>query len=149
MEIITAFLVDYGFFGMFLAAFLAGSVVPLNSELVLVGLLAAGLDASGLLFWATLGNTLGSLFNYGLGMLGKEEWIERFTKVPPEKLEKGKRWVRKYGVWAGAFAWVPVIGELITLGLGFMRINPVASLTLVFLGKFARYWIIISAFSNI
>ena len=92
-------LITYGDFGMFIAAFLAGSFFPFSSEAVMLGLLAAGADPDGLVVWGTAGNTLGSLFNYGVGSLGRDEWILRWTKVKPEKLERGKRWVRNYGAW--------------------------------------------------
>ena len=70
-------LITYGDFGMFIAAFLAGSFFPFSSEAVMLGLLAAGADPDGLVVWGTAGNTLGSLFNYGVGSLGRDEWILR------------------------------------------------------------------------
>ena len=101
MDAFITLLAENGGIGMFIAAFLAGSFFPFSSEAVMLALLAAGTNPGELLVWGTAGNVLGSLFNYGVGALGKEEWIERWTKVPPEKLERGKRWVRHYGAWAG------------------------------------------------
>ena len=121
MDAFIEFLVAHGVWGMMLSAFLAGSVLPFSSELVMVGLLAAGADPTGLLICATVGNTLGGMFNYGVGSLGKEEWIERIAKVPPEKLERGLVYVRKYGSWAGLLAWIPVLGSVITVSMGFLR----------------------------
>ena len=74
---------------MFVAAFLAGSFFPFSSEVVMLTLLAAGASPAGLLLWGTAGNVLGSLFNYYVGTLGREEWITRWTKrnaLSPENL---------------------------------------------------------------
>ena len=73
MDGFIAYLIQFGGPGMFVAAFLAGSFFPFSSELVMVGLLAAGVNPNELLLWGTAGNTLGSLFNYGVGSLGKDE----------------------------------------------------------------------------
>ena len=140
---LTDLLTHYGATGMFAAAFLAGSFFPFSSEAVLLALLAAGAPPEALLLSATAGNTLGSLFNYGVGSLGREEWITRYTKVSPEKLERGKRWVRRYGAWAGLLAWLPLLGSVITVAMGFLRVPLVYGMVLIGLGKYVRYWIIV------
>ena len=145
MEAFIQLLVCYGGPGMFVAAFLSGSFFPFSSEVVMVGLLAAGTDPSDLLLWGTAGNTLGSLFNYGVGSLGRDEWITRFTKVSPEKLERGKRWVRRYGAWAGLLAWLPLLGSVITVAMGFLRVKPIYAMAAVAVGKYLRYWLLIQA----
>lgn len=132
---------------MFVAAFLAGSFFPFSSEVVMLGLLAAGTDPSDLLLWGTAGNTIGSLFNYGVGSLGRDEWISRYTKVPPEKLERGKRWVRRYGAWAGLLAWLPLLGSVITVAMGFLRVKLLYAMTAVAIGKYLRYWLLIQAWA--
>ncbi len=146
MDAIMAQLAAHGGIGMFVAAFLAGSFIPFSSEAVMLGLLAAGASPSELLLWGTAGNTLGSLFNYGVGSLGRQEWIERWTKVKPEKLERGKRWVRRYGAWAGLLAWLPLIGSVITVAMGFLRVKLVYAMLLVGAGKYVRYWLLIEAY---
>ena len=145
MDAIIEMLVDYGGVGMFAAAFMAGSFFPFSSEVVMLGLLAAGASPSDLLLWGTAGNTLGSLFNYGVGSLGREEWITRFTKVQPEKLERGKRCVRSYGAWAGLLAWLPLLGSVITVAMGFLRVKLVYAITAVAVGKYLRYWLLLKA----
>ena len=140
---LTDLLTHYGATGMFAAAFLAGSFFPFSSEAVLLALLAAGAPPEALLLSATAGNTLGSLFNYGVGSLGREEWITRYAKVSPEKLERGKCWVRRYGAWAGLLAWLPLLGSVITVAMGFLRVPLVYGMVLIGLGKYVRYWIIV------
>lgn len=146
MDAFIEILINYGGPGMFVAAFLAGSFFPFSSEVVMLGLLAAGTDPSDLLLWGTAGNTLGSLFNYGVGSLGREEWIAQWTKVSPEKLEKGKRWVRDYGAWAGLLAWIPLLGSVITVAMGFLRVKLVYGMLMIGIGKYIRYWILIKAY---
>ena len=140
---LTELLTQYGYWGMLVAAFLAGSFFPFSSEAVMLALLAAGLDPAPLVAYGTVGNVAGSLFNYGVGSLGREEWITRYTKVSPEKLERGKRWVRRYGAWAGLLAWLPLLGSVITVAMGFLRVPLVYGMVLIGLGKYVRYWIIV------
>ena len=146
LDSLQQFLIENGALGMFLAAFLAGSFLPFSSEVVMIALLTAGTPATELLIWGTLGNVLGALFNYGIGSLGKEEWIQQWTKVSPEKLEQGKRKVRKYGSWAGLLAWIPILGSVITVAMGYLRTNLLYSVFNIAVGKFARYAILISAY---
>ena len=82
MEAVVAFLVSHGAAGMFIAAFLAGSFFPFSSEVVMLGLLGVGADPDGLLWWGTLGNTLGSLFNYGVGTLGRRVDYALHKSIP-------------------------------------------------------------------
>ena len=146
LDSLQQLLIENGALGMFLAALLAGSFLPFSSEVVMIALLTAGTPATELLIWGTLGNVLGALFNYFIGSLGKEEWIQQWTKVSPEKLEKGKRKVRKYGSWAGLLAWIPLLGSVITVAMGYLRTNLLYSVFNIAVGKFARYAILISAY---
>ena len=145
MAALIDLLINYGGPGMFVAAFLAGSFFPFSSEVVMLGLLAAGADPSDLLLWGTAGNTLGSLFNYAVGSLGKDEWVARYTKVEPGKVERGERWVRRYGAWAGLLAWVPLLGSVITVAMGFLRVKLIYAMAAVAVGKYLRYWLLIQA----
>lgn len=81
MDVIITLLSQYGYWGMLLAAFLAGSFFPFSSEAVMVALMATGLDPWLLMVYGTIGNVLGSIFNYTLGRMGKMEWIEKYLHV--------------------------------------------------------------------
>lgn len=144
MDAFIDFLIANGPLGMFIAAFLAGSFFPFSSEVVMMGLLGIGASPTSLLIWGTFGNILGSLFNYGIGSLGREEWITQYAKVPPEKLERGKAYVHRYGPWAGLLAWVPLLGSVVTVALGYLRVNLPLSLLTIGFGKYVRYQILIS-----
>lgn len=82
---LISFLVEWGYWGMLVAAFLAGSFFPFSSEAVMAGLQAAGLAPVPLIIYGSIGNVLGSMFNYGVGRLGKMEWIEQY--LPREERE--------------------------------------------------------------
>ena len=145
MHNLVDFLIQIGPIGMFFAAFLAGSFFPFSSELVMLGLLGAGANATALLLWGTLGNTLGGLFNYCVGAMGKEEWITRRLRISPEKLRKGRVYVRRYGAWAGLLSWLPILGSVITIAMGYVRTRRIPSLVSIALGKYLRYQVLISA----
>jgi len=139
-------LTGYGYWGMLLAAFLAGSFFPFSSEAVMVGLMAAGLDPWLLMTYGTVGNVAGSLVNYCIGRLGKTEWFEKYLHVSPESMAKAKRFMRGHGAWMGFFAFIPLLGSAITILLGLMRANPVITFIAITLGKIFRYVVLIYAF---
>lgn len=93
MDSLLDFLINYGYWGMLIAAFIAGSFLPFSSEAVMVGLVAAGLEPVPLAIYGTIGNWLGSMFNYGVGRLGKMEWIEKYLHVKKENLDKAQRFL--------------------------------------------------------
>ena len=128
---------------MFVAAFIAGSVFPLSSEVVLTALMLAGLDPWHLFIAASIGNTGGSMFNYGIGTLGKMEWIERYLHVEPQKMQRAQLWIQRYGVWMGLFSSLPFIGSVIAVTLGFVRANPWLSFLTIAIGKVFRYAVLI------
>ena len=143
MEWIISFLSGYGYIGMLLAAFLAGSFFPFSSEAVMVALMATGLDPWQLMVYGTIGNVLGSVFNYSVGRMGRLEWIEKYLHVTKEDLDKAERFMAGRGAWMGFFAFLPVLGSAITILLGLMRANVVITFISITLGKVFRYLIII------
>ena len=143
MEFIIHFLTQYGYWGMLLAAFLAGSFFPFSSEAVMIGLMATGLDPWLLMVYGTIGNVFGSIVNYFVGRMGKMEWIEKYLHVSKESLEKAHRFLAGHGAWMGFFAFLPVLGSAITIALGLMRSNIVITFIAITLGKIFRYIILI------
>ncbi len=145
MTALTDFLVQFGGFGMFLSALLAGSIIPFSSELVMTALKLAGVSNLSLLLWGTAGNVLGSSMNYGLGRLGKLEWLEKHAHISKEKMDKAEVFVRKYGPWMALVSWVPILGSAITVALGLLRCNFLMTLVFMTIGKAARYALILYA----
>jgi len=126
--------------GLFFAAFGAATLLPLQSEALLVGLLLS--DHSrlwALLALATLGNVLGSLVNWWLGR-GIERFRDRrWFPVKPRHLETARRHYQRYGHWSLLLSWVPVIGDPLTLVAGVMREPLGRFLLIVTFAKGARY----------
>lgn len=146
MEQAVAFLIAHGGLGMFIAAFLAGSILPFASEAVLLGLLALGTDSVELLVYATLGNSLAGLLNYYIGRIGNPDRAMRYLKVSPEKWEAGLTRVRRYGTWLGLLSWVPVVGDIFAVGLGYIRASLWRTVLTVSAGKFARYAVLVYSY---
>ena len=143
MDAISELLMQYGYWGMLISAFTAGSFFPFSSEAVMFGLMAAGLDPFTIAVYGTIGKVLGSLVNYGIGMMGKMEWIERYLHVSKKDLDKAERFMAGRGAWMGFFAFVPIIGSAITIVLGLMRANLLITTISITLGKIVRYAILI------
>lgn len=132
-------LIEYGYIGLFLACFLAATVIPMSSEVVFIGFLIAGANPIYATIIATVGNTLGGMTGYLLGYLGKWEWLEKYFRVKEENLEKCSRIVKRYGSTMAFFAWLPFIGDFIPIVLGLMRASYHKVLLFMSLGKFTRY----------
>ncbi len=143
MDAFVEILIQYGYWGMLISAFTAGSFFPFSSEAVMIGLMAAGLDPFTLAIYGTIGNVLGSLLNYGIGRMGKMEWIERYLHVKKKDLDRAERFMAGRGAWMGFFAFVPVIGSAITIALGLMRANLLITTISITLGKIVRYALLI------
>ena len=143
MEWIIELLTSYGYLGMLLASFLAGSFFPFSSEVVMVGLMATGLNPWQLMLYGTIGNVLGSVFNYAVGRMGKLEWREKYLHVKKKDLDKAERFMAGRGAWMGFFAFLPVLGSAITILLGLMRANILITFFSITLGKIFRYLVII------
>lgn len=143
MDTLIPILESYGYWGMFVAAFVAGSVFPWSSEAIMLALMAAGLDPVALVVWGSTGNVLGSMFNYWVGTLGRLDWIERYLHVKQESLDRARRFMGGHGAWIGFFAFLPIIGSAITILLGLMRANIVITVTAIALGKVLRYALLV------
>ncbi len=139
MEALQQALIDYGYWGMFLSAILAGSVVPFSSEVVMLGLLAAGSEKWSLIIWATVGNVLGAILTYYMGRLGRIDWIEKYFHVKKEKLDKTQRWLEGRGAWVAFWGFIPVFGNVLLIALGLMRSNIPITFSSMTAGKFLRY----------
>ena len=123
---------------LFLYSFLSATLLPGGSEIALAALLAAQPSA----FWnalllATLGNTLGGMTSYACG---------RFLPQRPGLLDsKAGRALHRHGAPALLLSWVPVVGDLLCVAAGWMRIHWIAAAAWIAVGKFVRYWLVAEA----
>ena len=146
LESLVEFLKDYGYFGMGVLAFLAGSVVPVTSEVLLVFFLNIGLDALGLTVAATIGNTLGGVTCYMMGYLTNKDRVMKRFKIPEKRMKRADIMIQKYGYWTAGISFVPVIGEVLLLSLGVMRVDKYKVLAVMAAGKFIRYLLITASY---
>ncbi|MFV1921530.1 MAG: YqaA family protein [Methylotenera sp.] len=135
-------LFELGYAGLFIASFLAATILPLSSELVLSALLVSGLSPTTLVLVATIGNVLGSLLNYILGYWASLSIVKKWLKYSETELLRAEQRFKKYGVFSLLFAWLPIIGDPITVVAGVLRIHLAWFLILVTTGKLMRYVVI-------
>ncbi|THD73975.1 DedA family protein [Thalassobius vesicularis] len=129
--------------GLFLAAFLAASLFPAQSEAVLVGLLLSETHPAWLLFAAaTVGNVLGSLLNWLIGRFLAHYADRRWFPVSPRQFDKAAGWYARWGYWSLLASWVPIIGDPLTLVAGVLR-EPLWRFTLIVtVAKGGRYLVL-------
>ena len=144
MDALVDFLIEWGYVGMFLSALLAGSVVPFSSEAVLAALVhpATKLDPVLCIISASVGNLLGSLTCYWMGHLGKMEWLEKYFHMKPEKIVRMQAYLNGRSAFMAFFAFLPIVGTLIAVALGFLRSNVYIVSLSMFIGKLLRYIVV-------
>lgn len=130
---------ELGLLGLFVGTFLAATILPFSSDALYIAILATTQNPLGCLIVGTLGNWLGSVLSYWIGWIGRWEWLEKWFKVKPETLARQKAKIDRYGVWLALIAWIPLIGDVIAIALGFYKTRPVATILLLLFGKFLRF----------
>jgi membrane protein YqaA with SNARE-associated domain len=136
----TAF--ELGYLGLFITCFLAATILPIASEVFLITMLAAKYDPLSCLFIASAGNTLGSYLNFGIGYIGNPEWLKKL-RVKQKTIESWKASIQKYGAWLAFLSWLPIVGDIIGIALGFFRANIFWSFLFMAIGKFLRYLLVV------
>lgn len=149
MDYIVNFFSEYGYWGMGVLAFLSGSIVPITSEVLLVLFLSLGLNAVALTLVATVGNTLGGITCFFIGMLANKERVMKMFKITPHRMRRADRIIQKYGYWAAIISFVPVIGETLLVLLGIMRASWWKVILVMFLGKLIRYTFITISYAGV
>ena len=137
--------------GLFLAALLAATPVPFNSEVPFIAMQAAGWPALTLVLVASVGNILGSCVTYGLGRgIGGYRDHPRFP-IRPVQMAKAENWFRRWGLWSLLLAWAPG-GDVLVAVAGLLRVPLAIFLVLVSIAKTARYaalaWLGLAAFGG-
>ncbi|MDH6356385.1 VTT domain-containing protein [Parabacteroides sp. PF5-9] len=138
-------LINLGYWGLLIGTYLAGTILPLSSDVILISILALGSNPWLCLLIASAGNWFGLMTTYALGWLGKWEWLEKWFNVKREKLQEQKKMIDKYGVWIALFTWIPVVGIAGLIGLGFYKVKPKTTIALLLIGCAARYllWVVL------
>ncbi len=123
---------------LFITAFISATLFPLGSEALLIYDITQGYNIYLLLLFATLGNSLGSVVNYFLGLKGEEYLINK-NLLNEKYILKAKNYFDKYGGWSILFSWLPIIGDPITFVAGVLKYDFKKFLILVVVAKFSRY----------
>jgi membrane protein YqaA with SNARE-associated domain len=132
------------YLGLFLTAFLAATIVPFSSEALLVAMqVSEAFSVAGLLLAASLGNTLGAVVNWGLGRFCLHWRDRKWFPVKARELARASAWFNRYGIWSLLLAWVPIIGDPITLAAGVLRTRLLPFLLLVAISKTGRYAVLL------
>ena len=148
IDTLTQFCIDWGYWGLFLSAFVAGSILPFSSEAVMAVLIHMGLDPVLCLLAAATGNTAGGMTCYWIGHLGKREWFNRYLGISRKQLDRAERFLAGKGAWSAFFAFLPYIGEAIAILLGLMRSNVWITVGSMLTGKTLRYIVILASFEG-
>lgn len=133
----------YGYWGLFVAAFLAATVLPFSSDVVLGTMIVAGYDPVWAWMAAIAGNWLGGMVSYGMGYLGKWEWVVKYLRADRNKVERFMVKAKKYGPTFALVTWLPIIGDPMAIALGFVRSPLGLTAWWMFVGKGLRYLAII------
>ncbi len=135
-----------GLWGLFVSAFISSTIAPGGSEALLAYMVNKQLfDTFRLVSVATVGNTLGALTTWGLGMLAA-------TKVSADNVFQGSKQkslglVRRWGIWILLFSWLPVLGDGFCFAGGWLKLPFFLSVLLIFVGKAIRYIAVAMVFS--
>ena len=128
------------YLSLFAISFLAATILPFSSELSLATLIATSdYDNLLLLTVASFGNILGSLVNWALGSYSRNLTTKKWFPFKETQIERSSKWFRKFGKWSLLFAWVPVVGDPLTLVAGILRVKFIDFIILVAIGKVSRY----------
>jgi membrane protein YqaA with SNARE-associated domain len=130
-----------GYTGLFVSSFLSATILPFSSEGILLLLLKSDFNPTLCLILATIGNSLGGLTNYTIGFFGNPLWLKK-VGVTEAKILSFETKVQRYGVWLAFFSWIPIIGDPLSIALGFFRTSFWKFTFLMVLGKFIRYFFI-------
>jgi len=131
------------YLSLFVISFLAATILPLSSELTLAGLIATyNYNNLLLLIVASSGNILGSIVNWILGFYSRNLTSKKWFPFKDEQIKRSSNWFNKFGKWSLLFAWIPIIGDPLTLAAGLLRVKFTEFLILVSIGKVFRYFLI-------
>ena len=131
------------YLSLFFISFLAATILPFSSELTLAGLITtSNYDNLLLLIVASFGNVLGSVVNWVLGFYSRNLTIKKWFPFKEAQIERSSRWFNKFGKWSLLFAWVPFLGDPLTLVAGLLKVRFLDFIILVAIGKVSRYLLV-------
>ncbi|WP_321430152.1 YqaA family protein [uncultured Methanolobus sp.] len=139
IEIFSVLIEEHALTGLFIASFLASTILPIGSEAYVVLLISKGFNILPVIMVASVGNYMGACTTYYIGLKGRSDIIEKYFSISDEQLEKTDKLFARYGSFMLLFTWVPIIGDAITATGGIMKLDFRIFSFFVFIGKTARY----------
>jgi membrane protein YqaA with SNARE-associated domain len=136
---------SYGYVGLFVASFLASTLLPFGSEGLLTLLILNNFNLWAVVLVASVGNYLGACTSYYIGLRGRG--LNKYLGVSDGTLKKAEVYFNRFGAVALLFTWLPVVGDAIAVSGGLLRFRFLLFSILVFAGKFARYVVVAGAVS--
>ncbi|MEC7478742.1 MAG: YqaA family protein [Bacteroidota bacterium] len=133
---------ELGYLGLFISSFLSATLIPLSPEIVLSVLIAKGFNIPLSIIIATLGNWFGSIFTYFIGRIGDWRKIEKYFKIKKERVFNFKIKIDRYGSFIAFFSWMPFLGDILALSLGFFKVNFTKVSIWMLLGKTIRFIVV-------
>jgi membrane protein YqaA with SNARE-associated domain len=121
---------ELGYLGLFGGTFLSATIIPM---------LLGGYDPWMVVIIASIGNWTGGMTNYIIGYVLDYHVLEKRFRISPARLEKFRNWSQHYGIWLALITWVPIVGDPLTIALGFFRLTWWKVALLSFAGKALRY----------
>ena len=133
---------ELGYLGLFISSFLSATLIPLSPEIVLSILIAKGFNIPLSIIIATLGNWFGSIFTYFIGRIGDWRKIEKYFKIKKERVFNFKIKIDRYGSFIAFFSWMPFLGDILALSLGFFKVNFTKVSIWMLFGKTIRFIVV-------
>ena len=131
------------YLSLFGISFLAATILPFSSELSLAGLIStSNFNNSLLLIAASLGNILGSVVNWLIGFYSRNFTSKKWFPFNETQITRSSKWFEKFGKGSLLFAWVPILGDPLTLVAGLLRVRFLDFIILVAIGKVSRYLVV-------
>ncbi len=141
LESFQSLLLNYGYTGLFMASFLASTILPFGSEGIVIFLISSKFNVLTVVAVASAGNFLGACTSYYIGLKGRG-YIERYLRIDSKEIEKAERYFSRYGSYMLLFTWLPLIGDALTVTSGILRLRFMVFTVFVFTGKFLRYLVV-------
>ncbi len=136
-EYAQSILLNFGYPGLFLASFLASTILPFGSEGIMAYLIKSKFNLFTVVIVASIGNFLGSCTSYYIGLAGRP--YIKYLRIEPHEIENAQKYFTRYGSFVLLFTWVPIIGDVLTVTGGLLRLRFWIFSVFVFTGKFLRY----------
>ncbi len=136
--------INWGLIGLFSGTFLSATLLPFPSEALVIAFNNLNYSFWTVLFTASLGNFIGGLTNYFIGYKSNVTLLKKRFQLNENRIIRWERRLAKWGMWLGLLSWIPIIGDPMVAVMGFYKVKLLPFALMMLIGKFFRYYIILS-----